>query len=71
MIEVILILGMACMPDAPDCHIEASADQSPISTMEVCQEMARTIPEELERLIPGLVVEARCKKQRKEVKEEK
>jgi hypothetical protein len=33
--------------------------------------MAITIPAELERIIPGLVVEARCEKQRKEVKEEK
>jgi hypothetical protein len=71
MIEIILILGMACMPDAPDCHIEASATTSPISSMLVCEEMAITIPAELERIIPGLVVEARCEKQRKEVKEEK
>ena len=70
MIEIILVLGMACMPDSPDCHIEASANENPVSTMIVCEELARTIPEELERLIPGLVVEARCKKQRREAKEE-
>ena len=70
MIEVILILGMACTPGAPDCHIEPSAGDNPVSTMIVCKEMAKSIPEELERLIPGLVVEARCEKRRKVVKEE-
>ena len=66
MIEIILILAMACQPDEPDCRIEPSANDNPISTMVICEEMATTIPAELERLIPGLVVEARCEKRYKE-----
>jgi len=71
MIEIILILGMACTPGAPDCHIEPSANEANVSTMEVCEALADGLPVELELAIPGLVVEARCEKRRKVIKEEK
>jgi hypothetical protein len=62
MIEVILVLGMACTEGAPHCHIDADASEIPVFTWDNCVRLRDNLPGELMLAIPGLIVEARCKK---------